>query len=1369
MSFHWRTPPEAAEAFTDILNKKWTKLVFADFRLKLSRSILENKIFRNDMKQCGALQHWTDENHLQWVITKKTIQDSLTAIERQYGRTEVIEQPKLEIKLIVEELQSQTDIENPDISAPLVKRAYEPSSPSFVRVAAPRSAYANQESSSSDDDSVNILERKTVAGEPMEILSPRKYIEIEEIIPQPIIEYKEMHPIPLVIPFLVQKIKTWGCNILLPQKLTELFHENEIERQNDNRTISYQELIRSISNSSTSNEIQQHENLAPLCKLDIFSCLIATTDITVLSDLLRILSKFPQTLPLVLPNLDVQEERSASAHIFMYPVLKNCLIRWETADGALAENYLFRSPYKLITAVRLGKNATGKSTILNQLFESSNTFQYRGQPGGERGVPFSIAAGSVEFIWLLENICKASTWTTIQNAQSQSENHKSEIILLANMHGDVNENLDILKAVSPMTSHFLVFVMPDAVKNLHVALNDVATICGEENTSILFVDPPENIRPPEMRVFKTVEIVRDETLQKLNKYIKEGVQSSKSISFSTVGTVKVIDRIETPESQQLLKCIFALSEKKDFQKKGLRDILCLQKISSDTNELWNIWNENEDLRQLMSLFMNVIKLPLKSRRLALGHLENELRILISTKSAKYAKQLRELVQLRNSYKLNPNHVYNIPLSEVYIEMKKIYVELGKSIGLEDLLRELGIVYEMMTSKSTDLQIYASLPEYYAEMLIEGMTLEILDGHLGSITGNWLESVCHSVCKKLPKLKVAVISILGLQSSGKSTLLNALFGCKFAVSVGKCTRGLFMRLMVLEKSYRRKLKIDAIVVVDTEGLGAPENMIDKNAKMKDRMMATFAMTISNLTLINVLGEAKNEITHIMQIVILVMARMDNTDLAPDILLVQHVTEGGQEYKLQQGVSQFCSALDEAVSVSKSEVVNLGVKTLTNLKNIKARIKNQELLAQIRPFKNGASPQSPPTDGYHEDIIKLRRQVIVELTRKSHSQISFCTWHKLLNSYWNAVQTHNFALRFIDIQQVQEYIEVNGRISTVKGNIDSAFLNHQKYLKGHINAKLSTWDLHNDVQSSKHFDCDIQQEIKRVLQFVPYSCEAPVNITSKTSRCRSCLLAITTTHDLMKHVKQTSSISVTETEENLKGYIADLQKTSIARMLKIFESAKIQVGKASEFEKILNDIIKSDIIPEESQSADITWNELLSRVEKLYPIKNVRQQILEDIFKYYIQAPDIHLWQQELNRVPQSDDDPRLTLTIFAAKKRTMLRKRTSLNLTANEHNWLCQKLEGIPQQLIFERNKQDQSYYSPVMIQNHKHDVLNVLRKFEQKYKTKLVERFRWEAILYSVQLLAEKLIQFQHKWNAANEPYLILMGEKVEYLKVRET
>lgn len=39
-------------------------------------------------------------------------------------------------------------------------------------------------------------------------------------------------------------------------------------------------------------------------------------------------------------------------------------------------------------------------------------------------------------------------------------------------------------------------------------------------------------------------------------------------------------------------------------------------------------------------------------------------------------------------------------------------------------------------------------------------------------------------------RAIVVTVLGPQSSGKSTLLNFLFGCDFATSEGRCTRGVY---------------------------------------------------------------------------------------------------------------------------------------------------------------------------------------------------------------------------------------------------------------------------------------------------------------------------------------------------------------------------------------------------------------------------------------------------------------------------------------------------------------------------------------------------------------------------------------------------
>ena len=42
--------------------------------------------------------------------------------------------------------------------------------------------------------------------------------------------------------------------------------------------------------------------------------------------------------------------------------------------------------------------------------------------------------------------------------------------------------------------------------------------------------------------------------------------------------------------------------------------------------------------------------------------------------------------------------------------------------------------------------------------------------------------------------VYVLSVLGIQSTGKSTLLNTVFGIQFSVGAGRCTRGAFIQLI-----------------------------------------------------------------------------------------------------------------------------------------------------------------------------------------------------------------------------------------------------------------------------------------------------------------------------------------------------------------------------------------------------------------------------------------------------------------------------------------------------------------------------------------------------------------------------------------------
>ena len=64
----------------------------------------------------------------------------------------------------------------------------------------------------------------------------------------------------------------------------------------------------------------------------------------------------------------------------------------------------------------------------------------------------------------------------------------------------------------------------------------------------------------------------------------------------------------------------------------------------------------------------------------------------------------------------------------------------------------------------------------------------------------------------------VVSAAGVQSAGKSTLLNTLFGVNMETSVGCCTRGVNIAIVPSEGDW--KVKSDYVMVMDTEGLCNP---------------------------------------------------------------------------------------------------------------------------------------------------------------------------------------------------------------------------------------------------------------------------------------------------------------------------------------------------------------------------------------------------------------------------------------------------------------------------------------------------------------------------------------------------------------------
>ncbi|CAF1489699.1 unnamed protein product [Rotaria magnacalcarata] len=76
----------------------------------------------------------------------------------------------------------------------------------------------------------------------------------------------------------------------------------------------------------------------------------------------------------------------------------------------------------------------------------------------------------------------------------------------------------------------------------------------------------------------------------------------------------------------------------------------------------------------------------------------------------------------------------------------------------------------------------------------------------------------------------VVSVIGPQSTGKSTLLNMLFGSNFQMSAGRCTKGLYASLFKTDYPNAKRL-----MVLDTEGLMSIEKANEEYDKKTNHIL------------------------------------------------------------------------------------------------------------------------------------------------------------------------------------------------------------------------------------------------------------------------------------------------------------------------------------------------------------------------------------------------------------------------------------------------------------------------------------------------------------------------------------------------------
>ncbi|KAL0198310.1 hypothetical protein M9458_006850 [Cirrhinus mrigala] len=370
-----------------------------------------------------------------------------------------------------------------------------------------------------------------------------------------------------------------------------------------------------------------------------------------------------------------------------------------------------------------------------------------------------------------------------------------------------------------------------------------------------------------------------------------------------------------------------------------------------------------------------------------------------------------------------------------------------TFGLEHILREIGQIYESGVSvkknkrSGCELDV-SSLPQTVAELMISGYPLELMDGDAAHVPLIWVQAVLDELIKILGDQSVFVLSVLGIQSTGKSTMLNAMFGLQFAVSAGRCTRGAFMQLVKVSEELRKQLKFDYILVVDTEGLRALE-LAGRSTRNHDNEMATFVVGLGNMTLINIFGENPAEMQDILQIVVQAFLRMKKVRLNPSCMFVhQNVGDITAGEKNMVGKRHLQEKLDEMTQLAAKEEV-CDAECFSDV--IKFDIKTD--VRYFAQLWEGSPPMAPPNPCYSENVQELKSTILSHASKSKG--VTLAQFRDRIGDLWNALLNENFVFSFKNTLEIVTYRKLEEEYAKWTWSLRSTMLEIEDKLRNRIN--------------------------------------------------------------------------------------------------------------------------------------------------------------------------------------------------------------------------------------------------------------------------------------------------------------------------------
>ncbi|XDV11699.1 hypothetical protein PO909_000559 [Leuciscus waleckii] len=668
------------------------------------------------------------------------------------------------------------------------------------------------------------------------------------------------------------------------------------------------------------------------------------------------LSQCQYALPLLVPDPFTQH---IEFPLWTFRQIKKSWKMRNTNNETISQTFpIYKAETPMVFFFRFGSVSSSKSELMNSLInERHNTFFHRNCPGSSRSRV--LMDGVVEIAWFCSSGKNMDKFT--------------DCVAFCNLHGDAGHNDKQLQILSEMASVNVV-ILPKLQRNDR-SMTEVQKLYNDSKPLIcLFTEDVSTL--PEMQKGKYNIGLKDRNQSDVSEELRRAINDCLSDSSSTFRLEDVAKHSDTRVDEEddddcrrgrdAAQQMMSLLKKKDLIKNKESILPCQGK-------LWHQWcQKNRELHKIQGEEQGNEKETNKKK--------TEMNKIREQQNKSDISEIIKFFITEINSNAEHERMFFLKWLTILLDEQTSEDLQDAGFGLEHIMREIGQIFESCSSvkkQKKGLQFdFSSLPSLAAEMMISGFPLELMDGDAAHVPVIWISAVLEELIQKLGHQRVFVLSVLGLQSSGKSTMLNAMFGLQFSVSAGRCTRGAFMQLVTVSDEMKPQMNFDYILVVDTEGL----QLAGSSTIHHDNELATFVVGLGNLTLINIFGENPTELQEILQIVFKAFMRMKKVRLNPSCVFVhQNFSYVTTAEKNMEGKKRLQEKLDDMTKLAAKDEVS-DAECFSDV----AGFDVQYDVKYFSQLWEGNPPMAPPNPNYCDNIQELKK-TITTFASKSHGMM------------------------------------------------------------------------------------------------------------------------------------------------------------------------------------------------------------------------------------------------------------------------------------------------------------------------------------------------------------------------------------------------